>query len=321
MFLRGLLLSLLSLLLTTPARADSATTRDALDRLEEILQVRVDDGRLTTEDVMPTLLVSAEPRYITSEDWFSTRVIEVLQRAFGNDGLRLCEACMVPRTHVGNGVLAYQAGPIGLDEVIRLDDLSRGASAPARSAIWVDEVHGGVSIRIIDLQTGRVIFARNIDPNLVENTRTQRNWFLSQELERRAVGDSVTQSFLDLALYPGQHISVDFTEQWGPTNRNLSGVTLSVVDPVFGIGASHYRALPFANVLIGGKLVLSLPTALVRSLGEDSGDVIDPLTTAVGVVRVPFGRGNYGLVLTASTNGQIGAGISLMNIRLLPVIP
>jgi hypothetical protein len=143
---------------------------------------------------------------------------------------------------------------------------------------------------------------------------------LSQELERRARGDSITQAFVDLALYPGQHISIDWTEQWGVTNANLSGVTLSVIDPVVGIGASHYRCLDLVHVLVGGKLIVSLPTAIVRAIG-DTGDAIDPIVTGVAVVRVPFGRSNYGAVLTASTNGQIGLGISLMNISLLPVLP
>ena len=67
--------------------------------------------------------------------------------------------------------------------------------------------------------------------------------------------------------------------------------------------------------------MLSLPTAVVRNVSEDETEVIDPLVTGVAVLRVPFGGSNYGAVLTASTNGQFGAGISLMNIRLLPVIP
>jgi hypothetical protein len=216
--------------------------------------------------------------------------------------------------------MTYQTGPIGLDEVVRLDDLGRGDSQPARAAIWVDEHRGGVAVRIVDLRTARVLYAQNVDPSLVEHANTRRMYTLSQELERRARGDSITQAFVDLALYPGQHISIDWTEQWGVTNANLSGVTLSVIDPVVGIGASHYRCLDLVHVLVGGKLIVSLPTAIVRAIG-DTGDAIDPIVTGVAVVRVPFGRSNYGAVLTASTNGQIGLGISLMNISLLPVLP
>ncbi|MCP4809131.1 MAG: hypothetical protein GY913_13050 [Proteobacteria bacterium] len=325
MFLKLLQRTVLILLMAVPsaAWADTATTRDALDRLEEVLQVRIEDGRIDPEQVMPAILVSAQPRYETSQDWFSIRVIEVLQTSFGSGGLRLCEACMAPRAFVGDGTLSYQTGPVGLDEVIRLDDHTRGQSAAARTGVWVDELVSGVAIRIVDLRTGRVVFAMNIDPYLIENERSRRNYTLTQELERRARGDAITHAFVDLALYPGQHLSADFTDQWGPNNANLSGVTVSLLDPVLGIGASHYRALKLGNTLVGGKVVLSLPTALVRSFdtSDDPPDVIDPLVTGVAVVRVPFGRSNYGAVVTLSTNGQFGLGISLMNLRLLPVIP
>ena len=301
------------------ARAGPATSRDALDRLEEILQLRLDDGRLSAEDVMPAILVSAEPRYEASQDWFAVRAIEVLQVAFG-DGLRLCEACMAPRAFVDDGRLTYQTGAVALDEVVRLDDQSRGGAPPARSAVWIDETAFGVAVRIVDLRTAKVLFAQNVDPFLVEDQKSRRNFTLAEELERRARGKSISQSFFDLALYPGQHISNDMTEQCGPTNKNLSGVTLSFIDPVVGVGATYYRCIDLVNVLVGGKVILSLPTAVGRSF-DDEIEGIDPLVSAVAVVRVPFGRSNYGVVATASTNGTIGLGLSLMNVRFLPVIP
>ncbi len=302
------------------AHAGPASTGDALDRLEEVLELRIDEGVLRRDEVLPALVVSVEPRYEVSEDWFATRALEVLDRAFGGGGLRLCEACMAPRTWVEEGRLAYQTGPIGLDELVRLDEQTRGAAPPARAAVWLDEHRSGVSLRIVDLRTGRVIFAQNVDPLLVENANSERMATLTEELERRARGDSLTQTFVDASLYPGQHLSLDFTDQWGKTNANLSGVTLSVYDPVIGLGVSHYRRLELLDVLVGAKGILSLPTAVVAALGED-GEVLDPLVTGVAVARVPFGRSNYGVLLTASTNGEFGVGLSLMNIRLLPVIP
>ncbi len=320
MVLRLLGLLLLGLLLGgQTALADTAASRDSLDRLEEILQLRLDDGSLSVEDVMPAILVSAQPRYEASQDWFAVRVIEVLQSAFGN-GLRLCEACMAPRAFVDDGLLVYQTGAVALDEVIRLDDQSRGNAPHARSAVWVEETTFGIAVRIVDLRTARVLFAQNVDPFLVEDKNSKRTFTLSEELERRSQGRSISQSFFDLALYPGQHISVDMTEQWGPTNKNLSGVTFSLIDPVVGVGAAHYRCVDLVNILVGAKVILSLPTGVARSFDDDV-EVIDPLVTAVAVVRVPFGRSNYGVVATASTNGTFGLGISLMNVRFLPVIP
>jgi hypothetical protein len=312
-------MSAIALLSTAWAGPDD--TRDALDRMDELLQIRIEDGRLSRSDLLPALLVRAEPRYEVSEEWFTTRVLEILQARLGESGLRLCEACMAPRAWVADGAMTFQTGPIGLDEVVRLDEGARGDGMPARSAIWIDETRGGVSVRIVDLRTARVLYAQNVDPALIEDKNSQRIYTLSEELERRHRGDSITQAFVDLAVYPGQHISLDWTEQWGKRNDNLSGITLSVIDPVVGIGAVHYRRLPYFNVLVGAKGIVSVPTALVRSFDQNAGDLIDPLITGVGVVRVPFGRSNYGAVGTLSTNGTIGVGISLMNISLLPVIP
>jgi hypothetical protein len=129
------------------------------------------------------------------------------------------------------------------------------------------------------------------------------------------------QGFADFALYPGQHISLEWTDQWGKTNSNFTGVTLSILDPLLGIGASEYRRVPILNSMIGVQLLVSLPTALVQSIGNTVGNVLDPLLTGVAVVRVPFGRSNFGACATLSTNGTVGLGITLMNIHFLPLAP
>ncbi len=311
------------LLLAGTAQAGPEATGDALERLEEVLELRIEEGVFSREDVTPAILVSAEPRYEVSETWFATRAIEVLGKAFGGtSGLRLCEACMAPRAWVEEGSLTYQTGPVGLDEIVRLDEQSRGDASPARTAVWLDEHRGGVSIRIVDLRTGGVVFAQNFDPNLVENANSARMASLSEELERRARGAPLTQTFADFVLYPRQHIAIDVTDQWGKTNSSLSGVTISVLDPVIGLGAVHYQRVKLFNILVGAKGIVSMPTAIARSFSDEigGGDIIDPLFTAVALTRVPFGRSNYGLVLSASTNGNFGVGISLMNVRL-PVLP
>jgi len=319
--LRWMLLCLLATWLVTPAWADPGLTRDALDRMQETLELRLEEGALRAEDLSPALLVSVQPRYEESSEWFAVRAIEVLQGVLGDGSLRLCEACMAPRSFVEPGRMTYQAGPISLAEVVRLDEQTRGSAPAARSAIWVEEHRSGVAVRIVDLGTGRVLYAQNLDPLLTELKRSRKVYTMTEELERRARGDSLTQAFVDFALFPGQHLSIDWTEQWGKTNSNLSGVTVSLFDPVLGIGASHYRRVEFFNILVGGKLILSLPTAAARSIGDNDVDVIDPLVTAAAVGRIPFGRSNYGVVLSASTNGEVGIGVSLMNITLLPVIP
>ena len=332
-----MLLTLALWCLGSPARAaeerpgaagEERPVAQAMDRLQEVLILRVDEGRLSPDELWPAILVGATAHPDTDAAWFGTRAIEVLQRGLGGGGLgagqgelRLCAACMAPRAVVGDGALTWQAGPVSLEEVRALDLATRGEATPARSAIWLDEQPAGVSLRIVDLETGLVRFAQNVDPGLVEQGNRRRLYTLSEELERRARGDGLTQLFADVALFPGQHISLDWTDQWGATNANLTGLSISIFDPVLGIGGAHYRRVPIANSLLGGKVLLSIPTGAIKAVGDEVDEGLDPLVTVVGVARVPFGRSNYGLLLTASTNAEFGVGISLMNISLLPFLP
>ena len=76
------------------------------------------------------------------------------------------------------------------------------------------------------------------------------------------------------------------------------------------------------NITVGAKVLMSVPTAVVRAFtGETSGMIIDPLLTAAFVARVPIASSNYAITLSASTNGRFGIGFSLMNISLLPFLP
>lgn len=307
--------------LVPPALAGPATTREALDRMEEILVLRSEDGLLTTEVVGPLVVVAAQPRYEASSEWLETRLLDVLRAVYGPDTIRLCSACGLPRTYVEDGRLEYASGVASIAEVIRLDDRTRGSAPAARAGVWLSETPTGVSVRFVELSTGRVLFAQNVDPDLVEFQRTARTYTRTEELERRARGDGLTQAFVDVGLAPGQHVSLDWTDQWGRDNRHLTGVSLSLFDPVLGVGAAHHRVTRLFNTTVGAKMLLSLPTAVVQSVSDGGDEVVDPLVTAAGIVRVPIGRSNYGALLAVSTNGQVGFGISLLNVSFLPFLP
>lgn len=315
-------LALLVLLLPGVALAQRDTSRDALSRLEETLAMRLEQSGSSTRDVLPAMVVSVTPAFEETRAWYPNAALSTLIRVFGSSGLRACEACMSPRTSVEDGKLVQVTLAPGADEISRLDESVRGSAMPARTAIYLDETVEGVSLRIVDLSNSRVVMAENFDPALTEMTRSHRNFTLSQELDRRARGDSLTHTFVDVTLYPGQHASLDWTEQWGDTNANLSGVSLSLFDPVLGVGGAYYRVVPKAlNIIVGAKVLMSIPTALVTAVSGQSVTVINPLLTGVFVVRVPIATSNYGITLTASTNGMVGVGFSLMNLTALPILP
>lgn len=313
---------LITALLPTVAFAQRETTRDALARLEETLAMRLEDGGFAQKDVLPAIVVSVNPAFDESRAWYPSAALAALVRVFGSAGLRSCEACMAPRLYVEEGRLEQNTTNLAPSEIVRLDENNRGTAPPARTAIWLDETIEGVSLRVIDLHNSRIVLAENFDPALTAMTRTKRNFSLTRELERRARGEALTHTFMDVTLYPGQHFSLDWTEQWGDTNANLSGVTLSLFDPVIGVGGAYYRVVPRAlNIMVGGKVLLSAPTALISSVTGEVNNVIDPLLTGVFVVRLPIATSNYGITFTASTNGRIGLGFSLMNTSTLPIIP
>ncbi|MCA9546617.1 MAG: hypothetical protein KC613_19565 [Myxococcales bacterium] len=323
MLLRGpaLLVAVALCLLAPPARADRELTREAFERLEEILELRSEDGLLDPAAVLPVVLVHAAPRYQASEGWFATRALTTLTRAFGAGSVRICEACMTVRTTVDGQRVVQQAGPISLDEVARLDDRYRGEAAPARSAVWFDEIQGGVAVRLVDLRTGQVRFVQNVEPDLRSYRGTARSFRRAAELERRTRGDALTHSFFDAALYPGQHLSFEWSDQFGADNDHLAGAVFSLFDPVVGLGAAYHKIFSFQHISVGAQVILSVPTAAANALSDTDIELIDPIVTAAGVVRWPFGSGNYGAVLVLSTNGQVGIGISFLNSSLIPVLP
>jgi len=315
-------LALLAALLPTVALAQRDTSREALARVEETLTLRLEQGGIALKDVTPAIVVSVSPAFEESKAWYPTAALQTLVRVFGSAALRSCEACMASRLFVEEGRLEQFTTTLGTEEIIRLDENTRGKAPPARVAIWLDETLEGASLRIIDLHNSRIVFVQNFDPGLTALARTRRNFTLTEELERRARGDSLTHTFFDVTVYPGQHVSLDIAEQWGDTNANLAGLSLSAYDPVVGVGGAYYRVIPNAlNLMVGAKVLLSVPTAIASGISGQPTQVLDPLLTGVFMVRMPIASSNYGVTFSASTNGRVGIGLSLMNITALPFLP
>jgi len=215
-----------------------------------------------------------------------------------------------------------------LQDIAQLDEQLRGRAAPAKSALWVEETPAGVSVRLVSIGNGQVLFAGNFDGIRAERQRTSANYNFSLDLGRRLRGESLSHVVVDMGLFPQQHFSLDVLEQFGPENKNLAGLTLSAWDPAVGIGVAYHRVIPTLwDLSIGGKVVMSVPTALItaveQSLGEGGGgtELIDPIVTGVFIVRWPIPHTNFAVFGSASTNFRFAAGISLLNVSLLPFLP
>lgn len=307
-----------------PAMAQREATRGALARVEEALPRRLNDGVLSLKDLTPALIVSTQPAFEQTRAWYPAAAVTALSRVFGPGALRACEACMAQRLTVEDGRLEQYATSLSVQDLVRLDEVTRGSTARAVSAIWIDETMEGVAIRIVDLRNGRILLAENVDQNLVSIATSKTTVTLAQELERRSRGDAIAHLFVDLGLLPQQHISLDWLEQWGPDNANLSGFTISIIDPLIGLGVSYFRVIPPAfNLMVGAKFLLSVPNAVINSFNPDNPQAFlgDSLFTGVFMLRLPLFKTNYALLASISTNGRVAIGISLLNFSLLPFLP
>lgn len=317
---------MLAVLVPAVALAQRDSTREALARMEADLTVRATErGGLPTRELLPIILVSAEPRFEETRAWFPTQALGAMVRVFGGASVRSCEACMGARLRVEGSRVEQSTVALDGPEIVRFDETVRGTSEPAKTAVWLDETMSGVSLRIIDLRNGRVVLAETYDDTQLDQQSLQRNVKLLKEEERRARGDALAHTFLDATVLTNKpHISLDWAEQFGDTNRNLAGFTVSILDPVVGIGGTYSRIIPEAfNITVGLKVLVSVPQALISAFNTTDmpTQFLDPLLTGVLVVRWPIFNSNFGLVLTLSTNGAVGLGISLLNISLLPVLP
>lgn len=311
--------ALVCALLSSSAHAQRSETSGALSRVADMLRPLVEDGSLRAA---PIIVVSAQPAFESTRAWYPTAVVSTMLEVFGPDSVRACEACMQPRVDARDGRLEFASGSLSLEEIIAIDTRTRGAGTPARAAAFVDETDEGVSVRIVSLRTGEILFARNVDRSLREMKRTETTWNAIDDLERRLRGESLTHVFIDGVFLGGPHLSFDVLEQFGDRNLNLAGLTVSAWDPLLGVGVSYHRVIPEAfNLTIGAQVIGSIPTIAVNAISSDVGSLVDPAITGVLVARFPIPQTAFAVVGMASTNGRIGLGLTLMNFTFLPVLP
>ncbi len=305
-------------------------TRDSLFRAEEVLSALWDDGVFDENNLSPMIVVGVFPYSEDTRRELSARGYSVLRRSFRDVTLRICQACMSARVFQKQGRLDYSIGLPPPEDVKRLDEQMRGVSPPARSMVTLTESARGVALEIVSLVNGRVLYAEHFTPELERERRSRQSFSRAAELQRRSRGESLTHSFVDYGLLGynvagglvGVHLALDWMEQWGPNNEFLTGLSISVVGPVLGVGASAGMAFPqLFDALMGAKVHLSVPNLLVSTIAQSDQEIIDPTVTVTGYLRVPYGLDNYGAFLFGSSSGSLGIGISSLNTSILPVVP
>ncbi|MCX6131646.1 MAG: hypothetical protein NTX25_21615 [Proteobacteria bacterium] len=179
--------------------------------------------------------------------------------------------------------------------------------------------HEILSIRMVVLNSGELIFASTIDSKVEWSSRSMRNFTDSRLRERQVRGEAIIHRHIDLGLLPlggAPHIGWSIMQQWGSSNQYLSGISISLSNPLLGIGVNWFKVFPrLNNSLIGFKVLGSIPELLTKSLSKGSGSsglTGDQALTVLGMIKYPlFGQPEqFYLNAYVSSGGSIGFGLS-----------
>ena len=315
----------------SPALAQRATTDGALARAREAIVEAQRDGRVPTDVVV--LLASARPAFVETQASFPAAATAVVVDVFGPRQVRACDACMNPRLVQGDDGFRFDTGELALEDVVALDAATRGKGPAARLGVWLDETPAGVALRIVDLADGSVLLARHLEPGLDTVVRSARHVSVTEDIRRRLRGDSLTHVHWNLGLYPGQHMSLELLDQFGPQRQDMAGLSLTLINPVGGIGGAYQRVFPEAwNATVGAKVIVGIPGLVVQTLNTQTGADVDltnfiggPITTMVSA-QLPIFDTNYAVFAFAGLHlprfsPSVGVGISLLNVHVLPILP
>jgi hypothetical protein len=324
-------LAVVALAAAGPAGAQRATTDGALARAREAISDAQRDNVVPIDVVV--LLVSAQPAFEETRSSFPAAAAAVVVDVFGPRQVRLCNACMNPRVVQGEGGLRYDTGELALADLLAVDAAARGTAPAARLGVWLDETPAGVALRIVDLGSGNLLLARHLEPGLATWKRSARHVSVTDDIRRRLRGDSLTHVHWNLGLYPGQHVGLELLDQFGPERRDLAGLSLSVLNPVAGIGGAYHHVFPEAlNVAVGAKVIVGIPGLVVEAVNDQAGTdanltaFIGGPITAMTTAQLPIFDTNYAVFAFAGVHlprfsPTVGVGVSLLNVHVLPILP
>ena len=222
------------------------------------------------------------------------RFTQLLTRSFPAGEFRDCVACRFPRTYAEPGRLERsEPGQSSPNFALSTITSAEMVLQPNPESGWRKPLAGS-RLRSYSSHQVASFLPKILTLNEANEPSLHNGWNACANLSDANWGEGITHAFVDIGLYPGQHISGDWVEQWGPDNRQLSGLSVSLFDPVLGIGAAHYWVLPFGESLVGAKLLMSFPTATaefatsIADEDEDPPELIDPLLNLVAVYRMPI---------------------------------
>lgn len=307
------LICLILLFIPSYLIADENSLREAMQKLEERLSEHINDGFIKQASISPLAIVS-----VTSDNdqiqHITTSLAESLQRATGAKIL-ICDRCNIAVIESGEQTI-YESDFVDLEKV---RSIYQSENIQPLTVAWVEWSHEILSIRMVVLNSGELIFASTIDSKVEWSSRSMRNFTDSRLRERQVRGEAIIHRHIDLGLLPlggAPHIGWSIMQQWGSSNQYLSGISISLSNPLLGIGVNWFKVFPrLNNSLIGFKVLGSIPELLTKSLSKGSGSsglTGDQALTVLGMIKYPlFGQPEqFYLNAYVSSGGSIGFGLS-----------
>jgi hypothetical protein len=310
-------LLILASMTAQPAFAVFQQTAADLAVLEDTLRFKFGDDTQARRDVLPMLLTTPRHLWKESRDDFAATVIATFGRVFTESGTIInCPDCDTWRLNVrDNNQIMINNGELSLSELGALKQTP--AYANAKSIAFVKETASGIEFKLIALNDGKLIYQSLSDSTKDLNTvKPYLNY--AAERERRLRGESLSYVFVNFGVYPNGLFQLEFIEQWGARNQHLSGLGISLFNPVFALGGVYHYIFPGRPRLnFSGAIYYPLANAIASAVSDNS-DFSDSLVLQ-GSVQYMFSN-SYAAFATLGTEGGLSIGLTMFNPLFLPIL-
>lgn len=315
-----------ALVLTQEAWALLPQTANDLERLKDFLRDRLIQDTIVQERSLPMLLAVPLHHWEESREDFSEAVLRSLEEVMQEvseqqEKIRakviVCGDCDLHRIHVTpQGSTVVNNGPLSLSELSELKKQSP-AYQEAKSIAFVKETPAGVSMKVMSLSTGELLFFALAD-STQRLSHIQPSLNYAREYDRRKRGEAILHGRLNMGFYPSGTFQLEFLEQWGDLNQHITGLGISFINPTMALGI-NYKFLPEftgRSVDFGASIYMSM-TDLLSTSSKGITNAISLQTIATYTIGSHYGV--FGAI-TLGSSSAFSVGLSFYNPIFLPFI-
>ncbi len=302
---------------TETALALLGQTSSDLAILEDTLRYRLEEDQGFKKSLFPLLLATPLHHWAESKADFAASVTKVLTDIGTEaEAVIACIDCDTWRLNVAsNNQLQINNGELSLTELSYLRKMPKYGEA--RAVAFVRETPSGVEMKVISIEDGRILFYTLADSSKnLDGETPYLNY--ARERDRRLNGEALSYVFINLGLYPEGLFQLEFVEQWGDRNQHISGIGLSLFNPIFSLGAVYHYMLPnIKKMHVSGALYYPLQNALADAAGKNE-DLADSFVVQA-MVQYAFAN-SYAVFASANSEGTLSIGFNFYNPLFLPFL-